>query len=123
MLEIQPIDITFLDSYKLLLKKEKLGFCNNTVLFGCFNNGEFVGFTGILWYQNKAVFKNHFVFPNKRKQGIFTFMLQYSIEYVKTTKIKLIEANCLPNSVPAYLKIGGKIVKTFGNCERIHIHL
>jgi hypothetical protein len=123
MLEIQPINIEFLNSYQIQLKKEKLGFCKNTELFGCFDNSNFVGFTGILWYQNKAVFKNHFVFVDKRKQGIFTFMLQYSINRVKNTKIKLIEANCLPNSVPAYLKIGGKIVKTFGNCERIHINL
>lgn len=122
-LSIQAVDAYFIEQYKPLLLKEGLCFCKKTKLFGCFIDNQFVGLTGILWYKTKVVFKNHFVFPENRKQGIFAFMLDYSIARVKETNVKIIEAHCLPASIPAYLNAGGKIIKTFKLCKKIHINL
>ena len=120
---IKKIEIIALNPIIEAAKKEGLGFCKNTVLYGCFLDNEIIGFTGILWFKNKAVFKNHFVLPKYRRNKIFTKMLIFCIDIVKIRQVKLIEANCFASSISAYLALGGKIVKTFNNCKRIHIYL
>ena len=117
--------ISFSEIQPFLKETRKIGlhFCNLTEYYGFYEKEQLLGFTGILWYSNKAVFKNHYVLPLHRKKGIFNEMFCFSLELVKKDGIKLIEANCSESSIPQYLKFNGKITKKFVRWTKIEIRI
>ena len=119
------IAITFntIEDYKADALKLGLHFCQKTQYWGYYDNAVLAGFTGILWYKHKAVFKNHFVPPAYRLRGIFADLFDYSIYQVRHKKIATIEANCSPSSLPLYLKNGGVIVKQYKDWTKVKISL
>lgn len=112
---IKQININDVLLWKKDAEKCGLTFCPKTLLFGAFENEKIVGFTGILFYSNKAVFKNHYVPVENRGNGIFRVMFDFSLSYVLNKNIKVVEANCTKMSVKQYLKRGFKIIKEYSS--------
>lgn len=117
--------ITFTEIEPYLQETRKLGlhFCNSTEYYGYYINEQLLGFTGILWYSSKAVFKNHYVLPLHRKSGIFNELFIFSLKEAKNRGIRLIEANCSESSIPQYLKFNGKITKQYKDWTKIEIQI
>lgn len=116
---IKEINYSIIKNYIHVFKKEGLIFCKNTKYYGYFQENRLIGITGILIYKNKCVFKNHYVFKEFRKTGVFKKLFQYSINIAKNNKIKVIEANCTDMSINHYLKNGFKIIKQYKNCKMV----
>ena len=106
-----------------MAKKAGLSFSKNAKIFVIKQENEIVGFTAILFYQRKVVFKNHFVLPEHRGKGIFKFMFDYSCNYTKKHEIYIVEANCSSMSLPHYLKNGAKIVKQYKDWTKVILTL
>ncbi len=104
-------------------KKEGLTFCKSTDYYGLFDSDNLLAITGIIWYSNKAIFKNHYVFPEHRGNGYFKILLDYSIELVKERDINKIEATCTNMSIREYLKRGAKIIKEYKNYNKVLIEV
>lgn len=99
-------------------KKEQLTFCNNTQYFAIFEGDIMVGFTGILKYANKTIFKNHYVLPEHRGKGYFKTMLRYCLDNYKG----LIEATCTKMSINQYISLGFEPIKQFKNgCVKVRL--
>jgi len=99
-------------------KKEKLVFCKNTSLYSFNDKGMFIGFTGILYKKDKAIFKNHYVLPEHRKNGYFKIMLHFSIDTSKDKQF--FEATCTPLSINYYLRLGFVPIKYYKNkCVKV----
>jgi len=116
---IKEICFSDIEKYVSDAKKEQLCFCLKTKYFGCFENNILIGFTGIILMKNKAIFKNHYVFPKFRRKGYFKEMFNFSIEYVLSKNIKKIEATCTSMSINHYLNNGFKIKKTYKRCIKV----
>jgi len=113
---IKQIDRKDLKQLEPLAKKEGLIFCKNTKYIGYFKENELVGFSGYLEYKNKTVFKNHFVLPEYRRQGIFSEMFTYLFDKTKVP----IEATCTKMSINHYLKKGFRIFNSYKNgCKKV----
>lgn len=103
-------------------EKEGLIFNNTTEYHKVMAGGQWVGITGFMWYANKAVFKNHFIFPKYRGQGFFKEVLDLSIDYARRKNLHLVEAICTPMSIKEYKKRGAVVVKEYANsCTKIHL--
>jgi hypothetical protein len=100
---IKPIEVTDITEHILEAKKEGLIFSHSTRLYGYFVNNKIVGFTGIVLYKNKAVFKNHYVLKKHRNKGYFKKMFAYSINLCKFLNVNTIEATCTEMSINYYL--------------------
>jgi hypothetical protein len=105
------------------MRKLGLSFSVLTHYYGCFRDGKLVGVTGILWYQKKAVFKNHYVFPEFRNTGVFNSLFEHSVILVKEKRLKLVEANCSQMSLPLYLKMGATVKKQFKDWTKVELIL
>jgi predicted GNAT family acetyltransferase len=112
-----------IDDYKIDAIKLGLHFCQKTHYWGFYDGAELKGFTGILWYKHKAVFKNHFVPLKHRRQGIFADLFDFSLSQVKQAHIKTIEANCSADSLPLYIKKGAVITKQYKDWTKVQISL
>jgi N-acetylglutamate synthase-like GNAT family acetyltransferase len=110
---IKKIIISEIDKYLPYAKKNGLIFCNKTTLYGLYVNNEIVAFTGIIFYKNKAIFKNHYVPIKNRGNGYFKTLLEYSINLCSEMKINVIEATCTKMSIKEYLKRGFQITKQY----------
>jgi len=96
--------------------KENLTFCKNTKYYGIYKEGELVGFSGVLRYKNKTIFKNHWIKPKHRKKGYFKEMLDFLLNEYKGK----IEATCTKMSINEYKKGGFKEIKKFKNgCVKV----
>jgi len=115
-----------LDDFKEYIKKAKksgLVFCKNTVYYGLFKNEEMIGFTGILPYSNKFVFKNSFVLEKHRGKGYHKKMMDYRIKLAKLSGVKIIEATCTNMSLNNYLKYDFKIIKEYKLYTKVRKHI
>ena len=101
-----------------LAKKDGLVFCDKTIYYAMVVENEIRGFTGILFYKNKAVLKNHFVLPEYKGRGYFKTLFFYSLIVIKEMRIKVIEATATDMSIRTYLKVNFKIVKKFKNIPK-----
>jgi hypothetical protein len=110
---IKKIIISEIDKYIPYAKKNGLIFCNKTTLYGLYVNNEIAAFTGIIFYKNKAIFKNHYVPIKNRGNGYFKTLLEYSIKLCLEMKINVIEATCTKMSIKEYLKRDFKISKQY----------
>lgn len=113
MIHIKNINISEIEIYKNEAKKTGLVFCKNTIYYGLYNDNELLAFTGILFYKNKAIFKNHFVPYINRGKGYFKILLNYSIEICKNLNYKIIEATCTKMSIKEYYKRGFVDIKKY----------
>ncbi len=102
-------------------EKEGLTFCQNTQYYGLYKDNVLLGFTGILWYQKKAVFKNSYVFPEYRKQGVYREMLDHRLKLAKRLGVTTVEATCTAMSLPWYLKNGAQITKQFKKFTQVQM--
>lgn len=110
--------------YKQDAESEHLCFSDNTIYYGAYKyDTMLLGFTGIVWYKNKAKFKNHYVLPEYRGQGIFRKMMEHHINLVALSGIKKIEATCTDMSLPLYLEFGANIVKQYKTFTKVEISL
>ena len=112
MLKIEKINSSELEPLKSYLQKY-IFINNSTDHYVIRKEGKIIALTGIMWKHKKAIFKNHFVYPEHRRNGYYKRLLDYSIELCKKKNIGIIEANCTPMSVNRYLQLGAKIIKKF----------
>lgn len=111
-----------IEQLKPQCEKEGLIFNNTTEYHKVIVNGKWVGITGFMWYANKAVFKNHFIFPEFRGKGYFKEMLDLSIDYAKRKQLNLVEAICTPMSIKEYKKRGAVVIKEYANsCTKVNL--
>lgn len=110
---IKKINYTDIEKYVNDAIKSGLIFCNKTILYGLYIDNEIVAFTGIIFYKNKAIFKNHYVLMENRGRGYFKTLLEYSINLCLQLEIKIIEATCTKMSINEYLKRGFQITKQY----------
>jgi len=83
-------------------------------------DNETLGFCGIQFYSTKAIFKNDYVVPKFRKNGLWNVMYDYR-EWVVRTKpmIKTIEATCTDMSLNLYLRKGAVIVQRLSTLTKV----
>lgn len=121
---IKKIQFNLIESFVNKAKEEKLCFSNDTEYYGIFNfENVLLGFTGIVFYKNKAKFKNHYVLPDYRGNGYFKELLDFSIDEVRKRGIKKVSANCTDMSINEYLKRGAKIVKEYKVCKQVILEI
>jgi len=113
MQSIKKIGYADIEKYVHDAKKSGLLFCNKTTLYGLYIHDEIVAFTGIIFYKNKAIFKNHYVPIKNRGNGYFKTLLDYSIKLCFQMGIKNIEATCTKMSLSQYIKKGFTIIKQY----------
>jgi predicted acetyltransferase len=105
------------------LKKEAVAsglvFCKTAKLFALFVDNDIIAFAGILFYKNKAVFKNQFVKINSRGKGYFKALFVFRLDMCRNLNIKVVEATCTEMSLSLYLKSGFKIVKKFKHYTKV----
>lgn len=116
---IKPIEDSLISIYIYSAEKEGLVFNKSTKLYGLFIDEELIAFTGIQFYKNKAVFKNHYVMPIYRGKGYFKQLFNYSLVVVKSKGINIIEATCTNMSIRHYLKNGFKVIKKYKNYTKV----
>lgn len=114
---IKEINQTDIEKYIKEAESYGLLFSENTKLYALFIENKIVAFTGILFYKNKAIFKNHYVPKEHRGSGYFKVLLDFSIK--KTKSLKTIEATCTRMSINEYLKRGFKIVQTYRLYQKV----
>lgn len=120
---IKKINYTNIDKYVNDAKKSGLIFCNKTTLYGLYVNNEIAAFTGIIFYKNKAIFKNHYVPIKNRGNGYFKTLLEFSINLCLEMKINVIKATCTKMSLNQYLKKGFIIIKQYKKYTKVKIIL
>ena len=117
--KIRAADLLSLD-----LRGSGLVFNDSTDYYGFYENGKIIAITGIMWYQNKAIFKNHYVIPARRGRGLFKRMLDYSITEAKSRGIEYIEATCTRYSIKEYLIRGSVILTRYKNgCVKVRLNI
>ncbi len=102
-----------------LARRCGLTFCKSTDMYGAFVGPRMQGFTGLLFYRQKVIFKNHFVLPEFRWQGIFQQMLTWSIDRAVERGIEVGEACCTAASLPEYLRRGFVVMQRFKSCTKV----
>jgi GNAT superfamily N-acetyltransferase len=112
-LTIEPIDIEDIAQFKEQAGKEGIKFCKDTALFGAYQSGQILGFSGLIYRKNKVIFKNNYVLPSHRRLGLFNSMLKFLLEKVKQEGFQVAEARCTDMSLGGYLKNGFKVVKRY----------
>jgi N-acetylglutamate synthase-like GNAT family acetyltransferase len=116
---IRRVNIKEINHLIVPAKKTGLSFCKSVILYGLFNNGNLVGFTGVIIKKNKVIFKNHYVIEEHRRKGYFNELFNYSILLTKELKIKTVEATCTEMSLQKYLASGFKIVKKYKKYTKV----
>ena len=95
--------------------REKLVFAKNTsYIVVVSEGGAIIAICGLLLYSNKVVFKNDYVLPEYRGQGLWGLMFNTRRAIVsKIDGLKWIEATCTPLSLPLYLQKGFDIIEKY----------
>lgn len=101
-------------------KRAGLSFVKSTSLYGLYENGKILGFTGIIWLGSKVILKNHYVLPEYRGRGLFWIMLRFSLRLAVQAGYRHAEVYASPMVLPAYLKIGVTITKKSGKSTVLH---
>jgi hypothetical protein len=113
MQRIKKIVYADIEKYVNDAKKSGLLFCNKTILYGLYIHDEIVAFTGIIFYKNKAIFKNSYVPIQNRGNEYYKTLIEFRIILCKNLGIKVIEATCTKMSINEYLKRDFKIIKQY----------
>jgi GNAT superfamily N-acetyltransferase len=118
---IFPIGFVKIEPYVVAGRREGLAFSNSTQYYGWFENGELVGFTGIVPYRDYIKAKNHYVLPEYRRRGLFKQMLDWTIREAQKLGCRYIEATCTEKSLPEYLKRGAGIIQHYKTCTKVRL--
>lgn len=122
---IEQIKFEEIQKYREHLKNSDLVFCKNTILYGLYikplgcSEKQLVGFSGILKYKNKVVFKNSFVFQKYRGKGYFKQLFDFSLKITKQLGIKIVEATCTYMIIEYYLKNGFSVIKKYKHFTKV----
>jgi hypothetical protein len=116
---IKWIDKKEIEPYINQAKKEKLFFNTHTEYHGYYIDDKLVAFCGIMYFRNKAVLKNDYVFPEYRSRGICTEMIDYRLKLLKEKGYKIIEANCTKDALSIHIKAGAKVVREYKICTLV----
>jgi N-acetylglutamate synthase-like GNAT family acetyltransferase len=91
-------------------------------MYGYFDNGKIIAITGII-HQRKAkkmIFKNHYVLPANRGEGIFKDLFHFSMITAVSRGVEVVEATCTPMSISHYRKNGFVVVGEYKNgCKKV----
>jgi len=104
--------------YKIIqnAKKEGLLFSDNIFYFILKDDSSVVGFFGIKYSKDKAIFKCDYVLNDYRGNS---FLLKMNIERLRwlkiNTKIRKVEANATRMALNSHIKAGASIVKKYKN--------
>lgn len=120
---IRHITITDITSHTTAAKRDGLVFCAKTDLFGLYEDGLLLGFTGLLRYRHKIIFKNHYVLPAYRRRGHFRCMLDWSMRTAISEGFKTVEATCTTSSLPEYLNRGFIVVRKYEAVTKVRKRL
>lgn len=122
---IAPITIGDIAPYISMARSEHIYFTDNTDLYAIKDSdGAIYGFCGIDFQRTKAVFRNDYVLPEYRGNGLWAAMFAHRTRVVLlNSRIKIIEANCTNMSLPLYLNAGGKVVKRYTDLTKVRISL
>jgi hypothetical protein len=78
-----------------------------------------LGFCGIQFYSHKAIFKNDFIVPEYRRNGLWNVMYVYREAITKARSISAIEATCTAMSINLYLKRGHEVVQRLKTLTKV----
>jgi len=113
---ILPISYDEIIQYKKLAEQSGLCFAKNTIYFANYNNGNLVGFFGIIQFKNKIIIKNIFIFETYRGNGYFKEMLDFAVSQSHGKKI---EATCTEMSIKEFVRRGFKLVKKYNYYTKV----
>lgn len=113
---IRPIPFSDIKQYQKLAERSGLCFSERTKYFANFHDDNLVGFFGILFYTNKLVIKNIFIFEKHRKKGYFKEMLDFILASYQEKKI---EATCTDMSLQEFLKKGFLPIKKYHHYTKV----
>ena len=102
-------------------KKTGLTFCNSTEYYAFYHDANIVAITGLVWYKNKAVFKNSFVLPKHRGYGIYRTMFDFRLQLAKSRNIRTIEATCTKMSLKLWLDKGAVLIKQYKLYSKVQL--
>lgn len=124
-LEIRPAKPLEIWPYVEQASKERIRFGGNVDMFICTDwIGNVIGFCAIDFQGKKAVFKNDYVLPQYRRNGIWEKMFKYRKLVVSVRPgIERIEATCTDMSLPLYIAQGAKIIKEYKDLTKVRIDL
>jgi GNAT superfamily N-acetyltransferase len=105
MSDIEPL--------KKEMAKVNLCFANKTEYYGFYEDENLVGTAGLLFYPQKAIFKNLYVLLEHRGKGIFKALLDHCIKIAIDKKIQMGEATCTELSIKEFRKRGFEDIKQF----------
>lgn len=76
------------------------------VWFLAFKGEELVGFAAVDPRRSRAILKNHYVYPEHRKNGVFKKLLAASLDYVSRWKLPITVAVAGENTLTTYRRLG-----------------
>lgn len=74
--------------------------------YGAFNNGELLGFVGMVNKGSTYRFKTDYIFDHYRGLGIYRKLFEFRYNVARINGAKKITAFCTPLSLSTYLKYG-----------------
>ncbi len=78
------------------------------VWFLAFKGEELVGFAAVDLRRSRVVLKNHYVYPEHRKNGVFKRLLAASLDYAARWKLPITVAVAGENTITTYRRLGFK---------------
>ncbi len=82
------------------------------------------GFCGIDFQGSRAVFKNAYIRPEYRGNGLWQTMFEYRRVVASMRKgIKAIEATCTDMSINLYLRLGAQVITQYKELTKVRIPL
>jgi GNAT superfamily N-acetyltransferase len=124
-LVIRPTTELEIAPYKKQASAEKIRFTPKTELFVIEDDkGTVYGFSGIDFQGSRAVFKNAYVMPEYRGNGIWRELFNYRYAVASMRKgIKTVEATCTPMSINLYLRLGAQVITEYKELTKVRIPL
>lgn len=117
---IRELDYNYIRG--LNIKSKDLIFPSNSLYFGLFEGDAIVSLLALKISKNRAKLQANYTFPEHRRKGYFTKLLEYVIINYKQFDIY---ADCLNSSVNIYKKLGFEqySFKSFKNFDIYYVRL
>lgn len=121
---IGPCDAEQIVQFVGEAKKADLVFNKSTAYYCARAKGKMIAICGVMIYASKAVFKNDYVLPEYRRNGVWKMLYDYRLALVTNMEsIKKIEATCTDMSLPLYLRMGARVTKKYARFTKVEIVL
>ena len=123
-LTIGPVAPDRIDDLRAQAAKERIRFTDKTEMYALTDQSDTIlGFCGIDFQHSKAVFKNDYVLPEYRGNGLWGRMFSYRKLVALNHGSKLIEANCTDMSVNLYKRAGAQVITEYTDLTKVRIYL